>query len=127
MHVFAQHARREGPERFAEFDLLVHRRLHRATAGIPEDASTAKSARTKLHSAVEVPNHAFIGERPNDFVQQHLFVGDVLVHGSNPIKEGLDFVRLEPGPKQRSELQIMGSIDASRISEQLMPDKKRGA
>src|SRR5687767_3989744 len=48
-----QHARREGPEAFAELDLDVHLRLHARAARIAKDAAGAERARAELHATIE--------------------------------------------------------------------------
>ena len=54
--VLREHARRERAEALAEFDALIHARLHRRIARVAEDAAAAERARAEFHAALK-PAH----------------------------------------------------------------------
>src|SRR5947209_2303577 len=53
LYALTQDRRRERAEGFAEFNLKIHLRLHTGRAGVAQNTSCAKSARTKLHAPLK--------------------------------------------------------------------------
>src|SRR5690606_10214751 len=60
--IFSQHRWDEGSERFPEFDFNVEFSLHFLIARIAEDASSAKGARSELHTALYPSDNISFGE-----------------------------------------------------------------
>ena len=56
LDIFAEHRRREGPERLPEFDLQIHRLLHLDRARVAHDRTRAQGARAELGSIREMAN-----------------------------------------------------------------------
>ena len=123
---FLEHARCEGAEALAEFDLQVQGRLHRAVAGIAENAARPKGARSELHTPMEPAHDLAFGQHPGNRFQQPFFLCKTFVrHGGLSQKIGDVLVGIARA-QQAAFLAVLAQ-SRSRFVHQLVPDKGGGA
>src|SRR5690606_15091247 len=64
--MLAQYDGREGPERFAEFDLLIHDGLHARAARVAEDAARPERSWAELQASLKPADHVLAGNQFGD-------------------------------------------------------------
>ena len=106
-----QHRWGERPERFAELDLLVDRRLHRSQAGVAQDRAAAKRARPELHPPLKPAKHRAIGQQPGGALEHRCLV-ELLEHRA---------VRLERPPNFRLRELRAKQAAAHRVAARAWP------
>src|SRR4029453_4955131 len=125
--IFSQHARREGPERFAELRLEVHQRLHLGRARVSDDRARSQRTRPELHAPREVSHHLLGGDLIRNDVEQRRLVGLMVVARTNAVESLPDLFGSKARAQERAALEIAHTVDLPRPFEQLMPHEKSGS
>jgi hypothetical protein len=124
--VLAEHDRREGPERLAELDLQVHRRLHLARARVADDAERAPSARARTPRSLKPPTTCSLAiSSATCSISSSSFSCEV-VDGVDRVEERADLGIRVARTEQRAVLGVVG-LRAARLVEELVPGEERRA
>src|SRR5262249_22846691 len=124
-HALSKYARREGPERFAELDLLIHRRLHGLGASIAKDAARAQRPRTELHPSLEPADYVLLVDQSCNPGRQLARVQRA-VGGAAFNQECLDLLIREGRSQERASHAIASRGRDPLTPQHGVPNRQRG-